>query len=242
MNSEQGRLHGKYVPILADGQVKLYLPLERYCEIEGMKASGYNVDDKLQHLVATVRIIKDTEERREESEQRKRKFIEESLGDFSREVGSISIICPYCLGKINHKCEGHQGDILCGRYDLVTPECDGKASYTIDRANLVMGIPEVERYSCPVKGAQLDLAIYELKYLKEEMEWRSREIHRSIMGETSCDGELSKVFPIRISVRRTSRNFKEFVYSLMEKDAVDWLNTLILDDLTSLLERVRPSR
>jgi len=221
--------------------VKLYLPLERYSEIEGMKANGYEVDDKLQQLIATVRIIKEAEGRRRKSEQKKREFIEESLGDFFKEVGSIKVICPYCLGMINQNWEGHQGDVLCGRYDLVISECDGNASYTIDRANLVMGIPEVERYSCPVKGTQLDLAIYEFKYLKEEVKWRSREIHRSIMGETSCDGELSKVFPIRISVRRISKNFKDLVYTLMEKDAIDWLNTLTLDDLASLLEKVMPS-
>lgn len=239
--SEQQKLHGKYVPILADGQVKLYLPLERFSEIEGMKASGYEVDDRLQQLVALVRIIKDAEARREESEQKKRKFIEESLGDFSTEVGCISVICPYCLGIINQNWECHQGNVLCGRYDLVSLECDGNAPYTIDRANLVMSIPEVEVYSCPIKGTQLDLAIYEFSYLKEEVKWRSREIHRSIVGETSSDGELSKVFPLRISIRRTSKNFKEFVYSLMEKDAIDWLNTLTLDELTSLLEKAMPS-
>ncbi len=240
--SRQQRIHGKYVPILANGQVKLYLPLERFSEIESMEAIGYQVDDRLQQLVATVRIIKDAEVRREVSEQKKRKFIEESLGDFSAEVGCVNVICPYCLGKINQNWEGHHGAVLCGRYDLLIPECDGNASYTIDRANLVMGAPEVEVYSCPVKGSQLDLAIYEFSYLTEEVKWRSRQIHRSIMGEMSYDIDLSKVFPLRISIRRTSENFKEFVYSLMEKDAIDWLNTLALDELTSLLEKAMPSR
>jgi len=66
--SEQQKLHGKYGPILANGQVKLYLPLERFSEIESMEAIGYQVDDRLQQLVATVRIIKDAEVRREASE------------------------------------------------------------------------------------------------------------------------------------------------------------------------------
>jgi len=82
-------------------------------------------------------------------------------------VGCVSVICPYCLGRINQNWEGHQGNVLCGRYDLVIPECDGNASYTIDRANLVMGAPEVEVYSCPIKETQLDLAIYEFSYLIE---------------------------------------------------------------------------
>ena len=45
--SGQRRIHGKYVPILANGQVKLYLPLERFSEIESMEAIGYQVDDRL---------------------------------------------------------------------------------------------------------------------------------------------------------------------------------------------------
>jgi hypothetical protein len=238
MNKRQG-LYGKYVPILADGRVRLYLPLEKCNEINRMRADGYELDDESQHLLSIVQLIKDAEGRRRNSEQSKQDFVKENLSDFSREVGSIDVVCPYCLGSINHNwpCEGA---VLCGWYDLVTRDCDGNASLCIDRANLVLGIPEVEKYTCPVKKTQLDLTIYEFEYLKDEVEWRVKEIHRSMgNGISSCEAKLSKVFPIRISVRRTNRDFRDFVCSLMEKDAIDWVNTLALGDLAGLLERVR---
>lgn len=238
MNEEKQKPYGKYVPVLRDGRVKLYLPLERHGEIDIMKARGYQVDEETQSLILRVRRIEAAEERRAELEEKKRRFVEESLRDFSREVGCIEVLCPYCLGKINQNWGRHQGDVLCGWYDWVTHECNGKASYTIDRANLILGIPEVEKYTCPVKGTQLDLAIYELKYLKDEVIRRRRTIQSFRRGETSasCEAELSEVFPIRISVGRTSKGFKEFICSLMGKDAIDWLNTLTLEDLASLLE------
>jgi hypothetical protein len=52
-----------------------------------------------------------------------------------------------------------------------------------------------------------------------------------------CDAELAKIFPFRINVRRTRQDFKEFLCSLVEKGAIDWVNTLALGDLTSLLEK-----
>ena len=51
MNKRQ-RLYGKYVPILADDHVRLYLPLERYAEIDSMRSSGYDLDDQSQRLRA----------------------------------------------------------------------------------------------------------------------------------------------------------------------------------------------
>ena len=51
------------------------------------------------------------------------------------------------------------------------------------------------------------------------------------------DVELAKVIPLRVSLERTRRSFKEFIRDLMEKDAISWLNTLSLEELASLLER-----
>jgi hypothetical protein len=104
------------------------------------------------------------------------------------------------------------GAMPCGWYDLVTSDCNGNAPFTIDRTNFVLGTPEVEKYTCPVKKTQLDLAIYHFRYLKDEMKWRAREIRKSLHHKrNSCDAELSKVFPIRISVRRSNRDFRDFV-------------------------------
>lgn len=55
----------------------------------------------------------------------------------------------------------------------------------------------------------------------------------------SCDAELSKIFPFRINVRRTKRDFKNLICSLMRRDAVNWINTLAFEDLTGLLENMR---
>jgi len=236
--NKRQRPHGKYVPILADGHVRLYLPVERYDEIDSMRSGGYELDDQSQDLLKIVRRIKEAEKQRKESEQIKREFINKTVSDFSREIGSIDIICPYCLGRINHNWPRDQGAILCGWYDLATGECNGNASFSIDRANLMLGVPEVERYICPVKKANLALAIYDFRYLKEEIEWRVKEIRKSTLSETSfCDAELAKIFPFRVSVRRTSRVFKELLCSLIKKDAIDWVNSLALGDLASLLEK-----
>jgi hypothetical protein len=155
--SRRQRLYGKYVPILADGQVKLYLPLERYSEMNGMKANGYDLSDESQHILELARLIKEAEKRREESERKKQEFIKESLNDFSWEVGSLDIICPYCLGKVNRNWEKDESAVLCGRYDLLTSECNGMAFYTIDRASFVLERQNVEKCICPVKEINVAL-------------------------------------------------------------------------------------
>lgn len=65
MNKQQTP-YGKYVPILADGHVRLYLPLERYAEIDSMRSSGYDLNDQSQHLLKIVRRIKEAERQRKE--------------------------------------------------------------------------------------------------------------------------------------------------------------------------------
>lgn len=237
MGEEKGKPFGKYVPISRKGQVRFYLPLEKCTDV--LRASGYDVAEESRGLIKIVGLIKEAESRRAGSEQKKLEFVTRSLKDFSQEVGSIDVVCPYCLGRINRNWPSQEGEVLCGWYDQVSNKCDGKASYTIDRANLVLGIPDVERYTCPAKGAQLDLAVYNFEYLKEEVERRSRAIRGlSMWGKApDYDVELAKVFPLRVSLERTRRSFKEFILDLMEKDAISWLNTLSLEELSSLLER-----
>lgn len=239
MTERAARPFGKYVPISSRGQVRLYIPLEQCADVGQLQASGYDINDESLGLIRTVQIIKEAESRRAESDQRKRMFVTESLADFSREAGTIDVICPYCLGTINRNWPHHEGEVLCGWYDHVTNRCDGNASYTIDRANLVLGKPDVERYACPAKGTQLDLAVYDFDYLKEELDRRTRAIRRLGTGAKApvYDAELAKLLPLRIGLDRTRPPFKELVLDLMGKDAITWLNTLCLEELTSLLQR-----
>ena len=99
-------------------------------------------------------------------------------------------------------------------------------------------MPNVEKYTCPLKESELDLAIYDLRYLKEEIEKRSRTISQRKSGEVPpCEVKLAKIFPLRIGLGRTRQSFKEFIIDLLERDAMDWLNTLNLEELASLLEK-----
>jgi hypothetical protein len=98
-------------------------PLEKHDEIDGMKADGHDPEDWSQHLLKMVRRIKEAEERRKTPEPKRRQFLIETFSDFCRKTGSIDIICPYCLGRMNHNVPRDQGAVLCGWYDLVTGEC-----------------------------------------------------------------------------------------------------------------------
>jgi hypothetical protein len=102
MGEKTRKQAGKYLPLVREGRVRLYLPLERYGNIEQLIASGYKEDDETRHLMAIASIIKEAKERRAESEEKRRKFITESLKDFHREPGTINIPRPYCLGRVNH--------------------------------------------------------------------------------------------------------------------------------------------
>ncbi len=224
---------GKYVPVTKGGQVKFYLPLERCADIDALSASGYEVAEECQDLIGIVRLIREAESRQAVSERRKRKFVTAALADFSQEVGSIDLLCPYCLGRIERNCPAHEGKVICGWYDEIS-SCDGSASYSVDRANFVLGMPDVERYTCSARGTQLELTVYDLHYLREEIDRRTRIIEGD--QTSACDLELARIFPLRVSLERTRRSFKELVRELMQKDAISWLNTLSLGDLGSLLE------
>ncbi|RLC93143.1 MAG: hypothetical protein DRI39_06690 [Chloroflexi bacterium] len=239
MNAKPGKSYGKYVPISSGGQVKLYLPLESCTDADELRTGGYDVSGEARDLMKLVALIKQAEAARAESEQRKRLFVLESLRDFSQAAGSIKVVCPYCLGRINQNCPSQEGEVLCGWHDQIGARCDGNALYTIDRANLVLGIPDVEKYTCLAKGSQLDLAIYDLDYLKEEIARRSMAIRGlGAHGEVPIsDKELAMIFPLRISIQRTRQTFKESVFDLLKKDAIEWLNTLSLEELATLLER-----
>jgi hypothetical protein len=231
-------MFGKYVAVSESGQPKLYLPLKSYTEIERLIQGGYQIEPGAGELLNMVRSIKSAEERRKDSDQRKQEFVEASLRDFSREVGHVELLCPYCLGRINQNLGRDPGAALCGYQDAVVKECSGNALYTIDRVSFLLGRPaEVEKYRCQVKNKELDLAIYEFSFLKEEIARRRELIQRQAGGESSLmlDAQLAKIFPLRISISRTRQSFKELVYQLMQKEAIDWLNTLTLEELESLM-------
>ena len=239
MKQEAGRTFGKYVPVTKGGQGRLFLPLERCADLGALKDSGYEFDEESRGLIRIAALIKEAQSRRAESGQRKHEFITAALVDFSQEAGTIDIVCPYCLGRINYNCPSHEGEAICGWYDE-TNKCDGTTLYSIDRANLVLGMPEVERYTCRVRGTPLYLTIYDLRYLREEVDRRTRIIQRSLATcdrTSTCDVELAKIFPLRVSLERTRRSFKEPVWELLTKDAISWFNTLSLEELGSLLER-----
>jgi hypothetical protein len=239
MGEEMGRPFGRYVPISSGGHVRLYLPLDKCASVEQLRADGYDVSEEGRGLIRLVRLIQEAEGRRAMSEHRKRVFVLESLRDYSRAVESIDVICPYCLGSVNENWPSLQGETVCGWYDQVSDRCDGNASYTIDRANLVLGIPEVERYTCPARGTHLSLAIYDFDYLREEVDRRSRAIRGlGPRGKApSCDIDLARILPLRISLERTRPGFRELILDLMNKDALNWVNTLSLEELASLLDR-----
>lgn len=238
MTQKRAKAFGKYVPITKGGQVRFYLPLERCAETDSLSASGYEVAEECQDLITTVKLIREAESRRAVSDQRKRAFIAAAFADFSREVGSVELLCPYCLGQIEQNCPAYGGKVICGWYDELS-NCNGSASYTIDRANFVLGMPDVERYSCPAHGTVLQLTVYDLHFLREEIDHRIRIIREA--QASTCDIELARIFPLRVSLERTRRSFRELVWEFMQKDAISWLNTLSLEDLTSLLERATTS-
>ena len=231
---EKERMLGKYLPITRQGHVRFYLPLEHCADIKGLEASGYDVADDSRRVIRIIALIKEAADRTADSEIKKRKFVADSLRDFSPGVGAIEVVCPCCLGKINHNCPSREGEVLCGWYDDLTSRCDGNAFYTIDRVSLLVGLPDVERYTCPVRTTRLELDGYDLRYLKEEVDRRSS----AIRGKAPLyDEELAKIFPLRISLERTRQSFKQFIFGLVEKEAIDWLNTLSISQLASLLER-----
>lgn len=238
MRQKGAKAFGKYVPVTKGGQVRFYLPLERCADIDAFSASGYEIAEGCQDLIRITRLIREAESRRAVSDQRKREFVTAALADFSQEVGSIELLCPYCLGQIDQNCPAHEGKVICGWYDEIS-NCDGSASYSVDRANFVLGMPDVERYTCSARGTQLQLTVYDLHYLREEIDRRTRIIQGD--QTSTCDTELARIFPLRLSLERTRRSFKELVRELMQKDAISWLNTLSLGDLGSLLERATTS-
>lgn len=234
MKHKAGKAFGKYVPVTRAGQVRFYLPLEECADPDALSATGYEVAEESRNIVRIAGLIREAESRRAVSDQRKREFVTATLADFSHEAGSIELLCPHCLGRINHNCLAHEGKVICGWYDEIS-NCDGSASYSIDRANLVLGMPDVERYICRARETQLQLAVYDLHYLREEIDRRTIIIQAD--QASTCDVELAKIFPLRLSLERTRRSFKELVWELMQKDAISWLNTLSLKELGSLLER-----
>ncbi|MDI6806721.1 MAG: hypothetical protein QMD14_02810, partial [Candidatus Aenigmarchaeota archaeon] len=131
---------------------------------------------------------------------------------------------------VNKNSREYKG-ILCCLYDMITEECDGNVSYSVDAKNLLFRLPIEEEYKCELKGRKLEL-IYNSPYIKEEIENRKRFIQANI----SIDSTISKIFPLMISVKRTNQHFKELVHELMQKDAIDWLNTLSFQELERLLE------
>jgi hypothetical protein len=230
---------GRYVPISSSGEVKLYLPLEKCAQLQQLRDCGYEVAGESRGLVKLVELINEAAARRAESEEKKHRYIAESLADFSRQAQSINVVCPYCLGTINSNWPSQVGEVLCGWYDEATRKCDGDASYFIDRAHLVLGLPEVEVYTCHRKGTSLDLSVYDLARLREEIERRSETIGAEARGRgtPAHDAELARILPLRICLHRTRESFKELVCRLMEKDAIVWVNTLSLEELESLLDR-----
>ena len=239
MDEADSKSFGRYVPISSSGEVKLYLPLDSCAQPEQLRDRGYEVTGESRGLVKLVELISEAAARRADSDEKKHRYIAESLADFSREAQSIDVVCPYCLGRISSSWPSQEGEVLCGWYDEATPKCDGNASYSIDRAHLVLGLPGVEIYTCHSKGTKLDLSVYDLARLREEIESRSETISAEARqpGTTTHDAELAKILPLRISLHRTRESFKELVCRLMEKDAVVWVNTLSLEELESLLDR-----
>jgi hypothetical protein len=239
MGEADSKSFGRYVPISSSGEVKLYLPLEKCAHLEQLQDCGYEVASESRGLVKLVELINEAAARRAESDEKKHRYIAESLADFSREAQSIDVVCPYCLGWISSSWPSQEGEVLCGWYDEATRKCDGDASYSIDRAHLVLGLPEVEVYTCHSKGTRLDLSVYDLAHLREEIGRRSETISREARqpGTPAHDAELARILPLRISLYRTRESFKQLICRLMEKDAIVWVNTLSLEELESLLDR-----
>lgn len=236
---EKKRLPGKYLRLVKDDGNEFYLPLERCSEIAYLRAGGYVVAEEGRVLLKVAEAIEKADRRRSWSEELRRRYLSEMFADFSRDSGDVHLLCPYCLGRVSCEEPGEQSEMLCGWYDRAMSDCDGTASYRIDRANLMLGSGEVELYTCNVRGGHLDLAARDIDFFREETGKRAELLRMAAMGGivSEMDMLFALLFPLRVSVTRTDAAFKEYLFGLSEGAGIDWFSTISLGELTSLLEK-----
>jgi len=178
-------------------------------------------------LLLAARLISRASERRREEEERRKKLVEEAVR--SMKMREEQALCPFCLGWTS------DGLAVCGWLDFIGGECSGYALYRVDAKGMLFGLPLEERFFCRLRGFELP-SQYELPslaaYFREEKA-RRREI---ILRERGTpDAVLAKILPLRVSVARSGRRFKEEVARRLAEGEIEWANTLSFEELEELL-------
>lgn len=153
----------------------------------------------------------------------------------------VKVTCPYAIGIVNGESPDLEEQTLCGFYDD-TKDCKALAKYFgVEKpvnAFTIGGSGEV--YRCTVSGEYFEFgglveAFTEIKEIGErqkilrEMKAMSKSMPREV--------ELLKRLSLNISFEKLNPKFKGLVIGLMEKNAVDWYNTLSVGDLKSIYDK-----
>lgn len=155
----------------------------------------------------------------------------------------VKVICPYAMGKVNENDPELEGQTLCSHYNDMKG-CGTLAKYFgVEKpsgAVFVIGGGKGEVYRCTVSGEYLEFgglrdAFMEIQETRErqkilrEMKTMSRSPPR--------EAGLLKRLSLNTSFEKLDSKFKGLVIGLMEKNAVDWYNTISVGDLKSIYDK-----
>lgn len=158
-----------------------------------------------------------------------------------KKVKRSVVVCPYNVGIANQNEPELQGIVLCAFYQEQRQNCNnGLAKYLGKDEGIMMvrfPMPRIEVFECSdtMERLRINTADY-CRPLIEEVK-RKEIIKNYREGDKSVepDVKLAKRLPLEIPLREMSNKFKELLYRLMKKNAIDWYNTLDVRDLKSIL-------